>query len=355
MKNSLTPVVEWYWARSHDLARFSARFPILHPLARALYRQKDKREDGWLLRGLRSRNWLPTRVYVQISRRCNLQCAMCGWKVWQRNKGTMSPIVFERVVAEMKKNGIRYLDFTAAQGEPLLCPDARDYIFRALEEGFIVSINSNCTTLGTRNIETLVDAAFLYPDYFSMQVSFSGYDKQTHESVYVGSDFELTSKKLAALYAALKQANRLRTLTVNGVIMNASAKQKHLDYLATLGIDPRYVRLGLADNFAGIVDTGPRYNGISSHKRDLPLRGLRLCPIMTSHVVVYDDGSVSTCSCRDSEGVMALGSIDQGIRELRDAPVFKGMVEDMMAGDLSRLPLCRTCDIPYGDQGNIAL
>lgn len=84
-------------------------------------------------------------------------------------------------------------------------------------------------------------------------------------------------------------------------------------------------------------------------------RSLRLCPVLVNQIVVYDDGSVSACACRDSEGAMTIGSIDDGIAQLRNGKAFKGMVGDFMARDLSRLPLCRKCDIPYGDTGHEVL
>jgi MoaA/NifB/PqqE/SkfB family radical SAM enzyme len=50
---------------------------------------------------LKANRFLPDRVFVQISRRCNLTCSMCGWQIWKRNKGFMSVDLFKRVIAKM--------------------------------------------------------------------------------------------------------------------------------------------------------------------------------------------------------------------------------------------------------------
>jgi len=57
---------------------------------------------------LKANRFLPDRVFVQISRRCNLTCSMCGWQIWKRNKGFMSVDLFKRVIAKMTANDNRF-------------------------------------------------------------------------------------------------------------------------------------------------------------------------------------------------------------------------------------------------------
>jgi hypothetical protein len=254
----------------------------------------------------------------------------------------------------MKSNGINNLHFTSAQGEPLLSPDFAECIALAIEGGFNVRLNTNCTPLGERNIATICDAAasgrlHIYP-------SFSGYDKESHETVYVGSNFENSAKKLMVLNQELRKRGLEDALTVNGIIMDPKLRDRHLAYLQDhLGIARSRVVLGLPDNFAGIVQVGSkqRVNGIYSFKQDLPYRSLRLCNLLAHYLIVYDDGKISACGCRDSEGVMEIGNITrESLMEIRNGPRFKYMIDAFMARNLDQMPLCRTCDVPYGDRGN---
>jgi hypothetical protein len=57
-----------------------------------------------------------------------------------------------------------------------------------------VYLNTNCTTLGDRIIDGLVELA-AYNSLW-IQASFSGFDKETHEKVYVGSKFKATIEKI---------------------------------------------------------------------------------------------------------------------------------------------------------------
>jgi hypothetical protein len=89
-----------------------------------------------------------------------------------------------------------------------------------------VHLNTNCTTLGDRNIRMLAQAA--KSGRFTVQASFSGYDKESHESIYGGSRFEDTSKKLQALYQTFDSKGVSDALTINGIIMDAvSSHARH--------------------------------------------------------------------------------------------------------------------------------
>jgi uncharacterized Fe-S cluster-containing radical SAM superfamily protein len=317
--------------------------PIVRPALQSLYDRKDA--IGY--RRLEANQFRPNGVYAQISRRCNLTCSMCGWKVWKRNKGFMSFEIFNRIVDDMTASGIKNLELSSAQGEPLLHPKAETLIQIALNAGLIVHLNTNCTTLGERNISTLAAAA--ETGRFSVQTSFSGYDKASHESVYVGSKFDDTSKKLASLYAEFSRRSVLDKLTINGIVMDPATMPKHFEYLKSLGISRKRVSLHHPDNFAGLIDLGKRdqATGISTMKT-LPLRSRSLCWVMAYYLVVYDDGKVSACACRDSEGAMEIGDITkETLIGIRNGPRFRKMIDSFKIRDLSDLELCQKCDMPY--------
>jgi MoaA/NifB/PqqE/SkfB family radical SAM enzyme len=324
---------------------------LLHHPLRFAFDRRDLRADKATFRAIQARHFMPVLVYVQISRRCNLQCQMCGWAVWQRNKGFMSLDLFRRVLEEMKANGLKELALSNPQGEPLLSPHAKECIDLAIVEGFAVNMNSNCTTLANRNIETIAIAA--RTGRFSVQASFSGYDKETHEAVYVGSKFEDSAQKLQACNARLKAEGLEKHLTVTGIIYDPSQTERHLAFLETLGIERSRVHIRLPDNFAGIVKVGKydRLKGLHSLKGNLSYRSLRLCSVLAHSILIYDDGKVSACACRDSEGLMEVGDLTkQSLAEIQSGPRYLALIESFMKRDISGLPLCLKCDVPYGDK-----
>jgi MoaA/NifB/PqqE/SkfB family radical SAM enzyme len=347
----LTKCTELYWTVTRLLG-FGHWHDGSRPkrLSRSEFLKKDLLSDIEILDQYERRALMPKKVLVQISRRCNLKCSMCGWNAWGRNAGFMTLDLFKRVLSEMKLNGINNVALTNPQGEPLLSPYAEDCITLALEAGFYLELSTNCTTLASKNIKVICEAA--KSGRFTVQASFSGYDKASHEAVYVGSKFDETSRKLCELNRALADIGLERVLTVNGITIDASTTDKHLAYLKSLGIDSHRVAINLPDNFAGKVDIGTKDNplGLSSFKTDLDVRGLRLCNMIVTQMLVYDNGKVSACACRDSEGVMEIGDLSkQSLADIRRSPELKAMIKSFMDRNLAEMPLCQKCDIPYGD------
>jgi MoaA/NifB/PqqE/SkfB family radical SAM enzyme len=314
---------------------------------------QDAAADRAIYRYLESRQFLPELVLVQIARVCNLKCTMCGWAAWGRNKGFMSMDLYRHILAEMKSNNILKVNLTNPQGEPLLSPHAIECVEIAIAEGFEVHLNTNCTPLNDKKIERLSELA--KSGRLSIQASFSGYDKRSHEAIYVGSKFEATSEKLRKLNAAMTRSGHAGLLTVYGTIYDRDELKLHIDYLVSLGFTPTQISIGLPDNFAGIVEVGKKRGGkgVFSYKKDLDYRSLRLCRMLAYYMLVYDDGKVSACSCRDSENVMAIGDITkESLLQIRNGPRFKEMLAAFMRRDISKMPLCSKCDIPYGDYDN---
>ena len=276
---------------------------------------------------------LPTKVYVQIARRCNLHCSMCGWKVWSRNAGVMDPEIFDRVVSECVRNDIRTIRFSAAQGEPFLNPHWYHYALKALFAGIEINFNTNITPLGRKNIDKLVNLATRFPGKLTIQCSFAGYDKASYEKTYAGADFEDTSRKLKALWEALGHTG---IITIRGVIYDGNP-EPHMSYLRSLGIPFSVVYLVVPDNFAGIVESVKPPGNVVPHD----------CYILRDHIGIYDNGDVTACGSRDSEGVMKLGNImEQGLVELRSSPTYQSYVKAFADRNLNNMKLCKGCDLP---------
>ena len=275
-------------------------------------------------------------VFAQISRRCNLRCVMCGYEAWQRNVGFMSEDTFNAVLAQMHSCGVKRLALTAAQGEPLLAPLALRFIDRALQHGLEVHINTNITPLTRERCIAL--ACGVGTDRLSIQCSFSGYDQESYERIYVGADFAKTAAKLKMLYTTFEEFECERNITVRGVVYDKESEAKTRAFVNWLGIPHEQIFLTIPDNFAGLVK-----NCIDTSDMEL-----YTCPWLEDYVVVYDDGKVSACACRDSEGVMMIGDLlTQPLADIIASRERQKMLEAFACKDVSGLPLCSKCDVPY--------
>lgn len=289
------------------------------------------------------RGLVPYELYVQMSRRCNLRCTMCGWEIWKDNSGFMEDDVFERVIAEGKACGITTMHILAGQGEPFLHPRAFEMLERAVAEGFQVGIVTNGTPFTPDKIARLAKLGLAY-----LQFSFAGWDAESYESVYVGSKFERTLANLKAMHKALKGTPT--RFAVKAVALGDWEEnlRRTKAFLASHGITD--VWTVPANNFGGSVQCGTfnERHGIWSLK-EIGHHRLMPCRLFLKAVGVFCDGTVTACGCYDSNAQLKIGNImEQGLAAIRQGPAYGAILEAFRQGDVSQIPMCGKCDDPFG-------
>lgn len=290
------------------------------------------------------RDFVPWEVYVQVSRRCNLRCAMCGYQVWESNAGLMDDAVFTRVLDECQTNNVRMLHILAGQGEPFLHPKILDLLEQATARGLAVGIVTNGTPLTAERIARLSKIPLAY-----FQFSFAGWDKASYEATYVGAKFEKALTNLKAVDKAFPPdgpTNFFVKAVAAGDWETTFRKTKA--FLAGEGVERVFTVV--ANNFGGTVECG-KFNErhqIWSQKRITHHR-LMPCRVMLKAVGVFCDGTITACGCYDSNARLKIGHImEQGLAEIRKGAAFQRILEAFRAGDVSAIPMCQGCDDPFG-------
>lgn len=289
------------------------------------------------------RQLVPYELYVQLSRRCNLRCTMCGWEIWKDNSGFMEDAVFERVIAEGKASGIKTMHILAGQGEPFLHPRVFEMLEHAVAEGFQVGIVTNGTPFTPDKISRLSKLGLAY-----LQFSFAGWDAPSYESVYVGAKFERIVVNLKAIHKALKDTPTrfaVKAVALGDWEVNL---RKTKAFLASIGITD--VWTVPANNFGGSVQCGSlsERHGIWSLK-DIDHHRLMPCRLFLKAVGVFCDGTVTACGCYDSNAQLKIGNImDQGLGEIRRGSAYGRILDAFRNGDVRDIPMCGKCDDPFG-------
>ena len=289
------------------------------------------------------RELVPYEIYVQLSRRCNLRCTMCGWEIWKDNSGFMEEPVFARVIAEAKACGIKQMHILAGQGEPFLHPRIFEMLEQAVAEGFEVGIVTNGTPFTPERIERLGRLGLAY-----LQFSFAGWDAESYESVYVGAKFERTLANLKAVEAALRGSKT--RFAVKAVALGDWQEnlRKTKDFLAGHGIDK--VWTVPANNFGGSVQSGTFHDrhGVWSLK-SIDHHRLMPCRLFLKAVGVFCDGTVTACGCYDSNAQLKIGNImEQGLKAIRNGETYGRILDGFRNGDVRDVPMCGKCDDPFG-------
>lgn len=293
---------------------------------------------------LERRALAPVEVYVQIARRCNLRCAMCGHEVWKSNSGFMEPELFDRVLAECAANKVKKLHVLSGQGEPLLHPQVFEMLEKAVTQGLEVGIVTNGTPLTPERCERLAGMGLSY-----LQFSFAGWDKESYESTYVGAKFERVVENLKRM-SDLTQGSKTNFM-VKAVCSGdnwAEVRDRTRDFLAKHGIERVFTVI--ANNFGGNVQHGTFFerHGVWSLK-DLEHQRRMPCRVFLKAVGVFCDGTVTACGCYDSNAELKIGHIaEQSLADIRKGAEFRRILDGFRRGELADVPMCGKCDDPFG-------
>lgn len=139
-----------------------------------------------------------TKVYIEPTVACNLDCITCFRNAWEQPIGRMSDETFERILA-----GLKTLDpipnvYFGGIGEPLFHPKTVEWVARVKELGVKVELITNGTTLTEKKSRELVDSGLDI-----LWVSIDGASPETYADVRLGAE-------LPTIIANLRRLMKMR-------------------------------------------------------------------------------------------------------------------------------------------------
>ena len=140
-----------------------------------------------------------TKVYIEPTVACNLDCITCFRNAWEQPIGRMSEETFEAILA-----GLRELDpipsvYFGGIGEPLFHPKTIDWIAEAKALGVKVELITNGTILTEKKSQQLIDAGLDV-----LWVSIDGASPETYADVRMGAELPRVLENLRQLYKMRK-------------------------------------------------------------------------------------------------------------------------------------------------------
>ena len=141
-----------------------------------------------------------TKVYIEPTVACNLDCITCFRNAWDQPIGKMTEETFEKIL-----NSLKQLDpipdvYFGGIGEPLFHPKTIEWIRRVKQElGVKVELITNGTTLTERKTRELIDAGLDL-----LWVSLDGASPETYADVRLGAELPLILENLRRLFKMRK-------------------------------------------------------------------------------------------------------------------------------------------------------
>jgi len=243
-------------------------------------------------------------LFFETTDFCNARCVMCGSKFMQRPRQIMSMEIYRKVVEEFAKiNGHSIM--LSAFGEPLLDPHliervsfaSRLYVFRNI--GF----STNGSLLTAEKYERLAEAGLK-----SLSISMDGFQKEICERVRVGLSFENLERNIEnilKIHDALKRPININVSSFTSESPSCLSKSALYKQLVGAGIYP-----GLkwrVDNRGGLISDVS--NGLLLMR---PATHRGPCALLyDSSLLILPDGRVTPCHCRDLEGTLYVGEVQE--------------------------------------------
>ena len=266
-----------------------------------------------------------SRVYVEITNICNMNCSFCHGH--SRKAGRMTPEQFARVLEQLegKTNYIYY----HLMGEPLLHPQLPAFLQMAAQRGFRSVITTNGTLLGSRG------SVLLENPVHKVSVSLHSFEQDSMET------FEAYLAQVADFADRAAAAGVIISLRLWNRGYDAGRNDFAVDYLHSRFSDPWEANsrgFRLRDRL--FLEWGDRFQWPDKNAPDMG--GEVFCYGMKDQFGILCDGTVVPC-CLDSDGVIALGNVfAQELGEILASPRVKAMTEGFSCRKATE-DLCRRC------------
>ena len=140
-----------------------------------------------------------SKLYVEPTNQCNLDCRTCMRNVWEESPGMMSDEVFDRIVDGLKAFSTAPTVFFGGFGEPLFHPQIVNMVRRTKELGTRVELITNGTLLTKEMSKQLAKTAVDV-----IWVSLDGATPESYADIRLGAELPRVIENLGYLYDAIR-------------------------------------------------------------------------------------------------------------------------------------------------------
>jgi MoaA/NifB/PqqE/SkfB family radical SAM enzyme len=185
-----------------------------------------------------------SRVYIEPTNQCNLECRTCIRNVWDEALGMMQWEVFKRILSGIQAFSPIPTMFLGGFGEPLVHPKIIEMIGRAKELGCCVELITNGILLTEHISEQLVDIGLDV-----LWISIDGVTPESYADVRLGASLPTVLNNLDSLLRIRDQA--FKTKPQVGIACVAMKRNIHeLPELIRMGREKGIERFSISNVLA---------------------------------------------------------------------------------------------------------
>ncbi len=285
----------------------------------------------------------PPNLSLEVTNLCNANCVFCGYQYRERPVQFMSQKIFEEALQQFATSLSAScpprrgdLELTPVVGDPLIDKElvTRIAYARSFPQIDDIHLTTNAILLTRQLFDDLVDAGLT-----RMTISMSGFDAEEYRRVYRNNNYKKVLKNLQAAAAS----DRFARIEVEiGLRTDSFLPWLRRDYWRFRALDFTLTRNLFFDSWSGRIRDYDLQHSMFlrpqiSTKR-IP------CVMLYRGPMIYADGRLTACGCRDLEGTSELS-----LGNLEDTPLRAPWSNGSMAGLRRRFvdgdppDVCRDC------------
>jgi radical SAM protein with 4Fe4S-binding SPASM domain len=287
---------------------------------------------------------LPAFISIEPTTRCNLKCPQCFTtdSKFTRPKGDLSVETYNEIIKQASPNAF-YLNLYF-QGEPFLNDKLSEFIKKAKQSGFYVSISTNAHFLSEDKIQKITDAGL-----DKLIVSVDGADDETYQQYRKEGDFD----KVIEGIKLLADTKRIKKITHPFIELQFLVHRKNETQIKqikqlgkTLGVNKVVLKSFQLLNFEHasewVPNTLSRYSMNSEEKVNIKVRSDNHCFRMWNSCVITWNGDVVPC-CFDKNANYKMGNIhDTGLQDIWKSQSYDDFRKKVF-DDRNQISICTNC------------
>src|SRR4030065_1433530 len=284
-------------------------------------------------------NYLPIRLWIETSSRCNLACRLCVNKdIDPSLKGDMDFELYKKIIDDVKQYVFDVNLFH--RGEPLLNPHIIDMIRYANGNGIKTRIHTNGMLLNETLSREIIKAGLNLISF-----SFDGYTKETYEKNRIGGTYEKTLDNIITFLKLKKELKSGTPFTIVQVMEfdeNLSReefkiqKQNFIKNFENLPLDKIVIRN--PHNWGGLLELEGIEKIDRTNSRIIP------CTFPWYSLTIFYNGKVYLCP-QDFDGEILVGDTSKDtIRNIFNNEVMSRIRTDFKNKTIKDISPCNNCD-----------
>ena len=284
-------------------------------------------------------SYLPIRLWVEISSRCNLTCRLCVNKdIPGSMKGDMDFKLYKKIIDEVKDYVFDINLFH--RGEPLIHPQIIEMIEYAHKNNIKTRLHTNGTLLTPEFSRKLIASGLNLISF-----SFDGYTRSTYEKNRIGASYENTLGSIVDFLKIKKELNS-KTPFTNLQVMEFDEeisqkqfhiqKEKFIKNFENLPLDKLVIRT--PHNWGGLLEIA------DVSKADRKKAKFMACTFPWYALTIFYDGKVHLCP-QDFCGELQVGDVNkESVKEIFNNKTMQGIRKSFRNKKIDNLNPCNNCD-----------